>query len=159
MKEYEAMRRTLIAASVTAVLSMPAEAEQTAEWMVENLATGCAPMSLSVHLWGDAESDSRLLQGARNAAESRLRVARLYNSEPSWQELQISIGIVHSASVVKLQLFRGASDSGYGRPGLVIVWIAETLAVHGDDQRHRQAVSEHLDQFITDYLRANPKCG
>ena len=152
------MRRVLIAVVLAVSMAAPVAAQQPAAWMINNLDTECAPMKLRVNVWGHAEGDSQLRSGLWNAAESRLRAAGVYESE-AWQDLIVSVGTLHSAGSVELTLLRAATDSGYGKPGLVVVWTTEHLTIHGDEQRHRQAASGLLDEFIAAYLRANPECG
>lgn len=116
-------------------------------------------MSLFVYLWAEAEGNSQLRNGLWNAAEWRLRAAGIYDSEARWQILYVQVGTAAEADVIQLRLHRGLRDTGSGSAGEAIVWSAQGLGVRGDEQDFLQAVSGKLDQFITEYLRANPECG
>ena len=157
--------RTIIAAAVAVMLAgaAGAKAQLWGDWTADNLRTGCAPMALEVQLVGKAEADERLRERLTNSAESRLRAAGLFIEPPPVQWL--TLDVLGSASegqstpdIAKysVTLSRLASDTGFGRAGAVFVWQRAGIAGFGDI---REAVTDLLDQFLTEYLRANPECG
>ncbi|MCY4609964.1 MAG: hypothetical protein OXD40_15440 [bacterium] len=154
------MKRTLIAAALAACVASPTEALLLeGERAAENLATQCAPVALHIALWGNAEDNTELWIKLWNAAESRLRSARIFDDENQYQVLNVLVGSHGAATVIEMDLRRFAIDSGHGKSGEVIVWTTLHLMAHGDDQLYRDVAAGHLDQFLAEYLRANPECG
>ena len=91
-----------------------------------------------------------------NAAELRLHTARLYGySGYPMQTLHISILWSGPAASVKTELRRFLRDTGYGRGDILVAWHTQWL---GDGAVAFNMVSVQLDQFLLEYLRANPEC-
>ena len=159
---YRVTKTAALAALLAVGLVESTGAQLHGEWMADNLATGCTPMSLDLTLYGEAEGNERLRKNLRNAAESRLRTAGVYDIN-GWEEhrqsLDIRVGTNGVASSMELILYRFVMDTGYGQAGPVLAWEWGTIGVHGGGQDILNTVSEGLDQFITEYLRANPTCG
>lgn len=150
----------------TAALAAPADAQLRGEWVADNLRTGCEPMALhaSSHAF-TPHDDENLEERLRTAAESRLRAARLYEDPPPrpvQQKLVIRVlvtgpeGGPSDTSRWDVSLYRWARNTGYGQIGPVIVW--HWGAIGGVDHIV-SSVSEMVDRFLVEYLRANPECG
>ena len=75
------------------------------------------------------------------------------------QSLDVRVGTNGVASSLELILYRFVMDTGYGQAGPMLAWEWGTTGVYGDEQNIRNTVSRGIDQFITEYLRANPECG
>ena len=157
------MRRIIAAAVlVSAAMGGTAKAQLFGDWLKDNLRTGCAPMGLAVDLVGRAEGDDRLRDNLWNAAESRLRAAGIFERPAKVQEFSVSVlstgpegQTKPNVAAVGVRIYRNIRDTGLGRFGLVIVW--ERTALVGIASV-RETVADFGDQFITEYLRANPEC-
>ncbi len=151
----------LVLVAVVLLLAAPVQAQLSGDWIEKNLATGCAPMGLNVDV-GGAEDDERLHSSLLNLAESRLRSAHLYD-EDGWdlhhQDVNLVVTVVGTATHIRLVLYRFMWDVGFGKPGVVIVWMRGIVGSHGSDSGRRSNAADLVDQFITEYLRANPECG
>ena len=93
----------------------------------------------------------------QNAAESRLRSDRLFDAESS-QSLYVNVNLLSSGSAfgVSVELYRYVDDTGFGNPGVVSVWNYSSVGTYGGDGQYVLGiVSEGLDGFLTEYLRAN----
>ena len=154
------LRVAIIIAAVGLLLCGSAQAQLWGDWTADNLRSGCAPMHLEVQLAGRSEGDDGLRQRLGDAAESRLRSARLFADRSYDQVLRISVlatapratGEPDVASVA-LSLYRWTANTGYGRPGTSIVW--QGIAIGGFNDV-RSLVGNLVDRFLTEYLRANP---
>ena len=97
-------------------------------------------------------------EAIRNAAESRLRAARLFDADAK-QFLYVNVGVVGRAFSISINLERRLDDLGYGHGGLANVWNRGSLGTHGGGHSGGQFVlgslSKHLDEFIAKYLAAN----
>ena len=122
----------------------------------------CRPMGLTVEgLSKDAGKINLRKSQIQAAAESRLRAARLYDSDElssSW--LYINISIVGRAHGVFLMYNRFLSDPDNGTDGDAVTWYSGNAGTHGNNPHFILSIlSEHLDRFIADYLRVNhPAC-
>lgn len=94
----------------------------------------------------------------QNAAESRLRTARLYK-ERSHQAMVISIDLTDQAFRLDIALERAVGDLGYGIDGVATIWTTGFLG-HPSSRNHiLDALSQALDSFLATYLRLNaPVC-
>lgn len=120
------------------------------------LFTRCAPMALTVERLSKPASDIGLTrQTIVNAAESRLRSARLFSDE-STQFLYVGVIVTKSAFSVTVELARHIADAGYGLPGGITVWSTLKSGSHGGNAQYILGlISTDLDEFLTKYLRAN----
>ena len=173
------LRKILAALSVALALgAVPGGAlALSGKGAADNLRTGCAGMgivpSIIAHgrrpygnsgTWDKKELGKLLRMRLRNAAESRLRAAKLFDFRMEEQYLAIRVMVAQSRPLIaytSLSLNRYAYDTGYGRGGRVEVWSIGSLTRHHSDIQKAIdiAVSVLLDKFLTEYLRANPECG
>ena len=127
----------------------------------EELFTGCAPMNLLVEELDseDTRATGLTTKAIENAAESRLRAARLFvplEKQIDDQFLYIRVSIVGSAFSIKVELGRYLDNLGHGIGGIAKVWDASSTGTHGGNGQYiLGSVSQHLDEFIASYLRAN----
>ena len=87
-------RSTVAALALAAYLatgSGATNAQLSGEWMADNLRTGCAPMGFTVRVVGDAKAIGLTENTVRNAAESRLRAARLYRTIEAMKAVQLRL--------------------------------------------------------------------
>ena len=125
----------------------------------------CAPIGLVVEELDDDAADIDLTEErVRTLAESRLRVARLYNAGATFSTplLNVRVGVtvlenlrngVFSIDVsFNKFLFDVVSDRGWFAP----TWATVSYGAHGGDTDYiLQSVSERIDWFILEYLRVN----
>ena len=120
----------------------------------------CDPVDLVVEdLWKKKASEIGLTEEAVvNAAESRLRAARLFEPKSN-SYLYVNVILAGGYGFgVFIKLKRYLNDLGYGFPGTATVWDAGTAGTHGADGQYVLGiVSQLMDIFLTAYLRANEK--
>ena len=157
--------RYFLVGSMLAVLfsSVPAQTESTREcdsFECFQLYTACHPINLVVgNLSSDAEDIGLQKQAVINAAESRLRSARIY--DPSvWEYLYVHIHIVSGAFHIVLHFNKALTDHWTSQTQLATTWKDGSTGTHGGDSQYiLGALSEHLDTFLVDFLRVNePAC-
>ncbi len=121
----------------------------------------CTPVGLGVENLGKEEAKKIGLtkEAVVNAVESRLRAARLFETEIlGSQYLYVNVNLVGNSFNVQTQLDRFLDDTGYGYSGVVTVWNVGLTGTHGAiGQYVLGVVSEHIDEFLTKYLSANEK--
>ena len=119
------MKSAVVAVLLVITTVMPAGAQLNGEWMADNLATDCAPMGLELVTYGDVEDNDALRRTLRNATESRLRAAGIFNAagwEEHRQSLDVRVGTNGVASSLELILYRFVMDTGYGQAGPMLAW-------------------------------------
>ena len=93
-----------------------------------------------------------------NAAEARLRSARLYKDR-SPQAMDVSIALTAGAFHLKIALKRVVGDLGYGIDGVATIWSTGFVGRYSSKQPILSALSQGLDEFLATYLRLNaPAC-
>ena len=132
-------------------------------------------MELSVASLPEGASDIGLTRKAiRAAAESRLRAARLYVStieqvveevflgsdltDGRPAELYVRVSVLDKtprAFAVSVRLYRRLEDSRNGTSGLAATWSSDSFGVASDSGYILSSLSQHLDEFLADYLRVN----
>ena len=140
-------------------MSMPAGALLGGEMVRANLATGCATLAFEV----SGNLNNTIREKLRNAAELRLRPIGVWSNETPthpvrWLDIEVFFG---PAIFVRTVLYRGTGDTGNGKAGFVIVWEIIGLIpfpTSENDIGVLETSAEHLDQFVVEYLRANPEC-
>ena len=128
---------------------------------VFRLWNGCAPIKLDVRLSGEAADIGLTEEHIQTLAESRLRVARLYDAAVlPFLYVRVSVlvsenrrGGTFSIDVTFNKYLRdGVSD----RDGYAATWDTGGHGTHGGDADFiLQGVSGYLDEFILEYLRVN----
>ena len=153
------MRLGLCTAVAILALSFmaPATAEETFEerYARFQLFANCTPMDLYVWVSSEAEEIGLKATSVRAAAESRLRSARLYDSEMSFH-LSVTANVVGASFSTRLEYNKYFTDSVSGTFGYAITWRSGFIGTHGRDSGYiLGTISELMDQFLVEYLRVN----
>lgn len=159
------MKQALLATATVIALTGSVSAQLYGETARPNLATECTPMGLSVHVnvsepLRDIENE-QLNTTIQNLTESRLRTARIYDEDGwdnVWQYLAVSINGISSAINLDIFLYRAIWNSGYGELGTVIVYGSSVVMANPSTSFIRDNVTDIVEEFIVEYLRANPEC-
>ena len=157
-------RYFLVGSMLTALFSsVPAQTESTREcdsFECFQLYTACHPIDLVVeNLPSGAEDIGLQKQAVINAAESRLRSARIYDPS-AWEYLYVQISIVSGAFGINLHFRKVLTDHWTSQTQLATTWIHGSTGTHGGDSQYVLGfLSKHLDTFLVDFLRVNePAC-
>ena len=158
-------RRKLIEVIVIAAViasGAPLQAQDAQERERFELFTECRPVGLVVVLGDDngeglPEPLTELTEErVRTLAESRLRAARLFSSEPVFPLLAISVEVVGQMSVRKVGLSKLVHDPLSGETHFASTWDFSVLGTHaGGAAFIMQGLSELVDTFVLEYLRVN----
>ncbi|MDE0455924.1 MAG: hypothetical protein OXI15_01405 [Chromatiales bacterium] len=148
------------AALVALALSFPASGE-TGGTVQERfnrfqLYANCEPMNLIVEELHPVAADIGLkLESIVAAAESRLRSARLYRSA-AMPYLYVNVILTRTAFGIRLEYNKSVFDAHSGEVFSAATWLVSSAGSHGSDSSYiMSAISEHLDQFLVEYLRVN----
>lgn len=152
-------------AEMTIAELLEQQAKMTPAEKVEqfNLFTNCRPLAVTVgkasQAWGKLGLTRADIQ---NAAESRLRAARIYGDEGDYSNplLRIIAGIVGGAFSVELFLDKPLFDGKYSSLfGDATTYMDGHLGTHGGGfgggSYILSTLSLMLDRFIANYLRVN----
>lgn len=155
------VRSVLIAVVVAAVaFTLPAAAQGLLEELEElqakfELFAACQPTALIVE--GLRHEDVITKSAIQNAAESRLRAARIYTDlgiSTPYLYINVNVG-AGPAFGIHIEFKKWMSDE-YGNDGLAAAWSTGTTGTHGGDGSYiLSIISEHMDKFIVEYFRAN----
>ena len=92
-----------------------------------------------------------------DAAESRLRAARLHSPE-SEQRLYISIAVLDNAFSVSVRYIKDVYDPLSGLRYLAATWDTGGIGTHGGDSGYILSyLYRKFDQFLVEFLRVNEK--
>ena len=148
--------RALVALAL--LFSASAVAGETAAERVDRfeLFADCRPMRLVVeHLHSDASKIGLTEESLQAAAESRLRSARLYNSE-ALPYLYINVNVVGHAFSINLSFKKMVHDRLSDITNLAATWDTNFTGTHGGDSGYiLSLVSRGMDRFILQFLRLN----
>ena len=143
---------TLTALALASFLAaVPALAQNVTQF---ELFVDCKPVHLVVEDI-DAEGEDVVTgEAIRNAAEARLRSARMYDPQ-AINILYINFYIAGPAYSLDFKFFKWVVD-GYGNGGLGRTWGVAEIGTHGEDGGYILSnVSQFMDEFIVEYFRAN----
>ena len=125
----------------------------------------CAPVELIVERLPDFAADIGLTEERiQTLAESRLRVARLYDAAmlafTPYLYVRVSVLVSESgrggAFNIEVSFKRYLFNAVSGSTGFAATWEAGSFGTHGGDADFiLQGVSGYLDEFILEYLRVN----
>ena len=116
----------------------------------------CGPMGIVVEgLSAEANRIGLTEYSLRAAVESRLRAARLYDTNAMpWLYLQVSV--MERACAVNLEFRKFVSDYASGESRAAKTWATGSVCTHGGDAGYiRSIVAGQMDKFILEYLRVN----
>lgn len=87
--------------------------------------------------------------------ESRLRSARLYDPDAN-TILYANITVLGQAFSISLNYYRPVRVLGSDLLGMAITWDKSGIGTHGRDADYiLSGMRRYMDQFLTEYLRAN----
>ena len=118
----------------------------------------CRPMRLLVEsLPADAAELGLTKASIQVAVESRLRSARLYDSESTFGPyLYVNVNVVGRAFHASLEYNKLVRDPASDVPGTATTWDIRSTGTHGADSSYiLSAISELMDRFLVEYLRVN----
>ena len=120
------------------------------------LFVNCEPMQLVVEgLQPGAAEFGLSVEQIQAAAESRLRSARIYDSD-SLSYLYINVTIVGSAFSINISYRKPVLDIASESIWSATTWNAGRTGTHGRDAGYiLSGISQHLDVFLADFLRVN----
>ena len=89
------------------------------------------------------------------ALESRLRSARLYDSEAiDW--LYIRVNVLGVAYSIDLRFFKQVHDLDSNETGAAATWDEGSVGMHGGDAGFiLSSISRYMDRFLVEFLRVN----
>ena len=135
-------------------------AGETAKERVERfeLFGDCKPMALVVeNLPPDASKIGLTVDSLQAAAvESRLRAARLYDSEVLSPRLYVNVNVVGGAFSIRFQYDKLFYDPLSGFTNIAATWDIGSTGTHGGDAGYILSwVSQYMDQFLLEFLELN----
>ncbi len=141
------------------LLLAPAAVGQDAksEFARFELFNGCKPMDLAVESLNDDTGKIGLTKARlQAAAESRLRSARLYDSDATAPWLYVNVNVSGPAFSISLQYKKLVLDLASVKNGYAATWNTAGTGTHGGDAGYIvSSLSQHLDRFLVEYLRVN----
>lgn len=120
-----------------------------------NLLTRCAPLALTVErLDSDAAVIGLTKASLRYAVESRLRAARIFTEEYQGYRLYLNVDVVGRAYSIDLRFWKALWDPFTESWG-GMTWDVSSTGTTSRADFIRSSVAEHMDKFLTEYLRVN----
>ena len=121
----------------------------------------CLPMRLLVEGLHDGASKIGLTKEAlQAAAESRLRSARLYRSTLAhpYHYLYVNVNVFGRAFSIRLEFNKQVRDILSGDTSGAATWKVGSVGTHGGNANYIvSSVSQHMDEFLVEFLRVNEK--
>ena len=126
----------------------------------------CKPMGLTVELTvedlsPDATKIGLTKESIQAAVESRLRSARLYDSEAAGTadtDLYVNVMVLSSAFFVELKYRKPFHDLLSNQSGWATTWHDGALGTHGKNAGYiLSAIAKYMDRFLVEFLRVNEK--
>ena len=142
--------------ALAVVLTMGVAVAQSRERF--QLFNSCQSMDLALgSLDSDATGIGLTEQSIQNVVESRLRSARLYDSNLfSDSYLYVNVNVIGLAFGIDLEYYKMVIDEASGLRGLAATWSRGLIGTHGRDASYiLSSVSELMDLFLVEYLRVN----
>ena len=106
----------------------------------------------------DAKKINLTEEAIRNSVESRLRSARIYD-ENGLEYLYVQISVVGNGVSIETNFNKYVMS--FGEFGMATTWDRGKTGTHGSSTTSKgfilSALSELIDKFIVEYLRANEK--
>ena len=117
----------------------------------------CAGMRVVVEdLSRDAKRIDLTESTIRNAAESRVRSANLYEAHAPYSMLVVNVTIVGRAFGTEVSFWKRVTDFATGYQASGISWISTTIGTHGNSSDYvLGTVNKNMDEFLASYLRVN----
>ena len=117
----------------------------------------CRPMHLILEsLPADAAEIDLAEASIQVAVESRLRSARLYDSELTGPYLYVNVNVVGRAFNTSLEYNKPVHDLASDVTGVASTWDIGFTGTHGGGSNYiLSTISELMDRFLVEYLRVN----
>jgi hypothetical protein len=121
------------------------------------LFSNCNRMTLVVEdLPAEAKKIGLTREAIQAAVESRLRSARLYDSERFVPYLYINVLVVGKSFSVSVEYKKEVYDPLSGESMPTTAWERSTTGTHGGDSGYiLSTVSRNMDRFLLEFLRVN----
>ena len=145
---------------VVVILALAATSEaQSVEQRIKHfqLFSNCRPMELVVENLHSDAAGIGLAKGAILASvESRLRSARLYDSDAGVPYLYVNVNVSGLAFSVDLEYNKFVFEPVADASGIAATWSLGLTGTHGRDASYiLSTVSELMDLFLLEFLRVN----
>ena len=114
----------------------------------------CAPMMLLIQTEDDEAAPTEI--SIRNAVESRLRSARLYDENNMDSHLYVTVHVSDHAFLVQINYRKSVIDVATTLHNFASTWDDGAIGTHGGDPGFVLAgLSGLIDKFLVEYLRVN----
>lgn len=123
------------------------------------LFTNCGKMDLVVeNLSEDAKKIGLTKKAIANAVESRLRSAKLFSKKEPASYLYIYVNVIGHAFGTSVAFNKPLYDAYTGMTFPATTWTGGATGTHGSNSGYIMSyISQHIDEFLVDYLRVNGK--
>ena len=153
------MKRSLIPLPLAFSITLAAAAAADVSWYDRfQLWSSCEPLSMLVVPLSTQEIGLEP-QALQTAVSSRLRAARLLKIPNDLTEgpvLSVGIQLNPTAFAINVSLLKSVKDLASGETASTTTWETSSFGTHaGRPDFILNGVSQHMDQFIDDYLRVN----
>ena len=161
-KSSPAIRATPVSACVTTVAlavlilaSVSARADETIDRF--QLWAECRTMHLVVEgLHDDAARIGLTEDSIETAVRSRLRAARLYTTDFSFQYLYVHVSVRSFVFFTGIKFIKIMTDPRSNESGFAATWSTSSIGTHEKNSNYiLGGVLQHVDEFIDEYLRVN----
>lgn len=143
-----------VIAVLTAAVSTSALAAEPTSLERFRLFTNCMPIDYVIEgLTSDGETIGLSEKVLQNAVESRLRSARIYDSEMD-RYLYININVTRRSFGMSVDFRKVVFDTDSEEVGFATTWSIGSTGV-GDADYILSALYQKMDSFISNYLRVN----
>lgn len=117
----------------------------------------CRPMALDVErLSKDAKKIGLSQESIQSTVESRLRSARLYDSNALDNYLFVGVNVVGHAFNITLRYKKSVTDNLSGHTGFATTWDnGDSIGFSNNAAYILSNVSQAMDQFLVLFLRVN----
>ncbi|MYH34746.1 MAG: hypothetical protein F4013_05250 [Gammaproteobacteria bacterium] len=134
-----------------------AQEEAEASFDRFKLWNGCASTRLIVEsLSDDADEIGLEHEDVVVAVRSRLRAARIYNTDESGPYLYVQVNVVSRSFSINVMYSKVVIDVATELPGSAMTWTTGVTGSHGGDSGYvLSVVYREIDRFIDEYLRVN----
>ena len=154
------MRSAAALAALVLVSAAPATGQEPISDRIDRQLyyTACAPLGLYAVVVDDDEEPIGLTEDrVRTMAESRLRAARLYTSDPARAVLVMAVIVFRNAYTYTVALTKRLTDELTGRSDLYpTTGTYPSIGTHGRNPGFMmQQLTESVDALVGDYLRVN----
>lgn len=155
----------MVAVWLSLVTTVALSAGQSASSQRFELYNQCRPMRIVIeepHPRTNAASIGLYASSMRNTVESRLRAANLYTQdvdEAIGAFISVRVNFAGSAFVLNTSYYKAVHDLT-DEFGMAPTWNTGSVGIHGgkygiDSGYIMSSLSQHIDQFLTEYLRVN----